>query len=409
MNSNSLLLSFNGIIAISVALSILFISCEDKKTYFGKTVSEWITLLDDQDTKTREEAFNAITKIGPDAKKAVPKLLNIISNKDEQNSLRIQAINSISAIGKNAKKAKSTFKTLLSNIDEKDNLKLAVIDAYISTQPDTNSNLKEIFDALGDDNISMKHGFISYIYMQGYDTSMVLPILMTQYDHAVENGFERLRANIFLITLYIDSTKYKDEVNRLIGKAQEHLAKAKECVAEKNELLLYLAESSYENALKYKTDGEYFEFFVNIRYCSFLCEEFLFEQEKGGANVADHCKKDESSYLTIEYAEIENSLLEDDFDAAKSYLKTLDYSLTDYIHIMGEEPNLPELIRWCGSKTNPFAMLCWEFCLKAIKDENKSRRFIEAKSLPFMIGGEGYKINFDVETRKFQYCKKSKL
>jgi HEAT repeat protein len=68
-------------LALLVCVAILSIGCTKKKkevTYEGKPLSEWINMLRDEDPTKRFAAIGAVRQIGPEAKEAIPILIETI-------------------------------------------------------------------------------------------------------------------------------------------------------------------------------------------------------------------------------------------------------------------------------------------------------------------------------------------
>jgi HEAT repeat protein len=67
-------------LAIVVCIAILSIGCTKKKevTYEGKPLSEWMKILKGEDPIGKYAAIHAVMKIGPEAKEAIPILIETI-------------------------------------------------------------------------------------------------------------------------------------------------------------------------------------------------------------------------------------------------------------------------------------------------------------------------------------------
>jgi HEAT repeat protein len=67
-------------LAIVVCIAILSIGCTKKKqvTYEGKPLGEWMKMLKGEDPIGKYAAINAVGKIGPEAKEAIPILIETI-------------------------------------------------------------------------------------------------------------------------------------------------------------------------------------------------------------------------------------------------------------------------------------------------------------------------------------------
>ena len=67
-------------LALVVCIAILSIGCTKKKeaTYEGKPLSEWIGMLKGEDPIGKYAAIHAVGKIGPEAKEAIPILIETI-------------------------------------------------------------------------------------------------------------------------------------------------------------------------------------------------------------------------------------------------------------------------------------------------------------------------------------------
>jgi hypothetical protein len=67
-------------LALLVCIAVLSIGCSKKEevTYQGKPLSAWIEMLEDSNPSTRFSAINAVGKIGPEAREAIPALIETI-------------------------------------------------------------------------------------------------------------------------------------------------------------------------------------------------------------------------------------------------------------------------------------------------------------------------------------------
>jgi HEAT repeat protein len=67
-------------LVLLVCTAILFIGCNRKEEviYQGKPLSAWIEMLEDSNPRTRFSAVNAVGKIGPEAREAIPALIETI-------------------------------------------------------------------------------------------------------------------------------------------------------------------------------------------------------------------------------------------------------------------------------------------------------------------------------------------
>jgi len=67
-------------LALVVCIAVLSIGCTKKKevTYEGKPLSEWMEMLKGQDPIGKYAAIHAIREIGPEAKEAIPILIETI-------------------------------------------------------------------------------------------------------------------------------------------------------------------------------------------------------------------------------------------------------------------------------------------------------------------------------------------
>jgi HEAT repeat protein len=76
-------------LALLVCVAILSIGCTKKKevTYEGKPVSEWMKMLKGEDPAEKYAAIHAVRKIGPEAKEAIPILIEtirVVRNRDKR-------------------------------------------------------------------------------------------------------------------------------------------------------------------------------------------------------------------------------------------------------------------------------------------------------------------------------------
>ncbi len=76
---------------LAVAFSGICLGAETAPTpqakelsYEGKTLGEWLALAKDKDAKGRASAAEALEKIGPEAKAAIPALTELLKDKDER-------------------------------------------------------------------------------------------------------------------------------------------------------------------------------------------------------------------------------------------------------------------------------------------------------------------------------------
>jgi HEAT repeats len=72
----------------------------DEPLYSGKTLGDWIKALKDPSSRTRADAAATLTHIGPEAKAAIPALVEVLKDTDAQ--VRVQASLALGAIGKPA-------------------------------------------------------------------------------------------------------------------------------------------------------------------------------------------------------------------------------------------------------------------------------------------------------------------
>jgi len=63
-------------------LPLCALHAEEEPTYDGKTITEWIEALEDKDVAVRKSAAEALSRIGPDAKAAVPSLIQALKDKE---------------------------------------------------------------------------------------------------------------------------------------------------------------------------------------------------------------------------------------------------------------------------------------------------------------------------------------
>lgn len=146
---------------VRIALSILilfnlfiFIGCSKDKVYKGKELRVWIKQLDDIDYSKRAEAIEAIGEFGPDAKKAIPKLKNIILSETTEYKLRILVVKNLLKIGKHTI---STYIEIIDKLEDK-NLQLMAIQEFFSIDAISISDtllLFEIIDKLDDEKLKL--------------------------------------------------------------------------------------------------------------------------------------------------------------------------------------------------------------------------------------------------------------
>src|SRR5262245_40640575 len=90
--------------SLAAPWAVQFAAAQDKEpVYDGKTVSEWVALLKDKDDKVRLKAAFWLRQAGPEAKAAVPGLLD--SLKDKNVSVRQESAFALGRIGPPAKPA----------------------------------------------------------------------------------------------------------------------------------------------------------------------------------------------------------------------------------------------------------------------------------------------------------------
>jgi HEAT repeat protein len=90
-------------LALLVCLAILFIGCTRKEevTYQGKPLSEWMKMLRDEDPIKRFTAIGAVREIGPEAKEAIPILIDTIREvRNRDRRLLVGCNDALLAMGK---------------------------------------------------------------------------------------------------------------------------------------------------------------------------------------------------------------------------------------------------------------------------------------------------------------------
>ena len=84
---------------------------DSKVKYEGKSLDEWVAMLNDQDEFRRMDAANAVGKYGPNAKATVPALVKLL--KDPDSLVVIKAVVALGKIGPAAREAVAPLMTLL--------------------------------------------------------------------------------------------------------------------------------------------------------------------------------------------------------------------------------------------------------------------------------------------------------
>ena len=92
--------------------------------YEGKTLSQWMQALKDEDLFVRLKAARALGDIGPPAKEAVPVLSAAL--KDENLSVRFMAARSLGRIGSAAKEAVPALYAVLKEDSESGQIQAAL-------------------------------------------------------------------------------------------------------------------------------------------------------------------------------------------------------------------------------------------------------------------------------------------
>ncbi len=90
-------------LVLMVCIAILSIGCSKKEevVHEGKPLSAWIEMLEDPNPLTRLPAINAVAKIGPEAKEAIPLLIETIRQTRNGDKKMILACNkALLAMGK---------------------------------------------------------------------------------------------------------------------------------------------------------------------------------------------------------------------------------------------------------------------------------------------------------------------
>ncbi len=92
-----------GCLTLLVCAVILSIGCtkKEKVTYQGKPLSEWMKMLKDDDLIKKYSAVNAVGKIGPEAREAIPLLVETIRQTRNHDKRLLLACNyALLAMGK---------------------------------------------------------------------------------------------------------------------------------------------------------------------------------------------------------------------------------------------------------------------------------------------------------------------
>jgi len=90
-------------LALLVCTAILSIGCTKKEevVYQGKPLSEWMKMLEDTNPSTKSSAINAVGKIGPEAREAIPLLVETIRQTRNHDKRILHACNyALLAMGK---------------------------------------------------------------------------------------------------------------------------------------------------------------------------------------------------------------------------------------------------------------------------------------------------------------------
>ena len=90
-------------LVLGLLMSAPFPSRAAEPTYKGKKLGEWIAALQDTDLEQRKQALEALRRLGPQAKPAVPVLCQLM--RDDDRDLRRGAVRALYAVGPKAKAA----------------------------------------------------------------------------------------------------------------------------------------------------------------------------------------------------------------------------------------------------------------------------------------------------------------
>ena len=97
------------LLALAVCLAVQQVAFSQQKekdtppaavTYEGKTLSQWVALSKDKDERARRDAASALKTFRPQAKIAVPILIEL--TKDKNKNVRLTAIKALGSIGSEA-------------------------------------------------------------------------------------------------------------------------------------------------------------------------------------------------------------------------------------------------------------------------------------------------------------------
>jgi HEAT repeat protein len=144
-------------LALLVCIAILSIGCSKKKeeedvVYQGKPLSAWIKMLEDTNPSTRFAAIHAVGKIGPEAREAIPALVETIRQTRNHDKRILFACNhALLAMGK------EIVPDMISVLKDEDwEMRRGAAWILGKVGPDAKDAVPALTEALGDSNDSVR-------------------------------------------------------------------------------------------------------------------------------------------------------------------------------------------------------------------------------------------------------------
>ena len=143
------------VLLVCLLAILLSCGCSKKKeeiTYQGKPLSEWMKMLNDKKPHAKLEAIIAIREIGPDAREAIPDLIETIRiTRNHDKKFLFAAVNALLAMGK------EIVPDMISLLKD-DNWEMRLGSAWMLGKlgPEAKDAVPALTEALNDTNVNVR-------------------------------------------------------------------------------------------------------------------------------------------------------------------------------------------------------------------------------------------------------------